>query len=121
MSDELIPYDDYISISGALDILIKLVDVFSMISREVERRRAVSANNMHQLELHIIAAKHFKVSKYTTELWQYNLDCVQECCERLKECDGYCQAGLSESIGQLSKMLNDNLRDMMNEMKGKTR
>jgi hypothetical protein len=122
MSDELIPYDDYVvSISSALDVFIKLVDVFSAISREVERRRTVSANNMRQLELHIIAAKHFKASKYATELWRYNLDCIQECYARLEECDGYCQAGLSESVRQLSKMLDDNLRDMMNEMKGKSR
>lgn len=121
MNDELIPYDDYNSISGALDIFIRLVNAFSVVSREIERRRTVSANDMQRLKDYIIAAKRFRMLGYAIEMQQYNLSHIQKFYEQLENCDGYYREDLIDSIRRFSRLLDNEVIEMMNEMKGKRR
>lgn len=122
MNNELIPYDDYSSVSGALDIFIRLVNAFSAVSREIERRRTVSANNMQRLREAIIDEEHSRMLGYAAEMYQRKFAIIRKLYEELESCNGYYRDDLRREISEFSALLNNVIIiDMINEMKRKHR
>lgn len=122
VNDELIPYGGYSSVSGALDIFIRLVNAFSAVSREIERRRTVSADNMQRLREAIIAEEHSRMLGYAAEMHQRKFIIIRKLYEELESCNGRYQEDLRREISEFSALLNDVIIiDMINEMKRKHR
>lgn len=113
MHDELVPY-------GAASVVARIVSALAAVAHDIKIYRTASTSKMQELESAIIQARRKMVSKQIGNLEMYHLDLIQILFDRLRDCDDPLQKEkMLATINTTIRLLEDNLKEMANELKGR--
>ncbi len=112
MHDELVPY-------GAASVVARIVSALAAVTHDIKIYRTASTSKMQELESAIIQARRKMVSRQIGNLEMYHLDLIQTLFDRLRDCDDPLQKEkMLATINTTIRLLEDNLKEMANELKG---
>lgn len=110
MGNELVPYDD-----DFILIFSKILDILSAINKGIRLYREVSKQRLRELEIELINTRRDKVSNYAFNMTRDNINKLRILCQELENYDCY-QEPMRRQIDQLSRILEENVKKMVEEM-----